>query len=238
MAQKIPFSKVLFFGFVVFSGLASWQGVAMAQAISVTPGETVTLTFKLVNVGDTALQKVYVQLSREATPDWIQPESSTHQTVDVPAKDAINGHPSAMLPLTFIVEGQAPVNAEVSLPLWIRDGQGDVWTQIVRLRVIPQPKPEESRLFQNYPNPFNPETWIPYQLETPAHVTIQIFHLSGLLVRTLDLGFREAGFYLTREHAAHWDGTNEAGERVASGVYFYHLQADRFSAGRKLIVLK
>jgi len=238
MAQQLPFRKVLFFGFVVFSGIASWQGVAMAQAISVAPGETVTLTFKLVNVGDTALQKVYVQLSREATPDWIQPEGSPPQTVDVPSKDAVNGRPSAMLPLTFRVDGQAPVDTEVSLPLWIRDGQGDVWVKIVQLRVIPQPKPEASRLFQNYPNPFNPETWIPYQLEKTAHVTLQIFHLSGSLVRTLDLGWREAGFYLTREGAAHWDGTNEAGERVASGVYFYHLQANRFSAGRKLIVLK
>ena len=130
------------------------------------------------------------------------------------------------------------MNSEAFLPLRIRDGQGNVWTKIVRLKVISPPKPGKSRLFQNYPNPFNPETWIPYQLKKAANVTIQIFDLSGQTVHTLDLGFQEAGFYITRDKAAYWDGTNDLGERVASGIYFYNFQSDQFSAVRKFIVIK
>jgi len=99
-------------------------------------------------------------------------------------------------------------------------------------------KPNQSRLMQNYPNPFNPETWIPYQLREPADVVIRIYDATGQLVRTLSLGQRAAGFYLGRHRAASWDGHNEAGEKVASGIYFYQLQAGDFSAMRKMVVVK
>jgi hypothetical protein len=98
--------------------------------------------------------------------------------------------------------------------------------------------PKETKLLANYPNPFNPETWIPYQLSQDAGVTIRIYGLSGQLVRSLDLGHRSAGHYITSSKAAYWDGTNQLGEHVASGVYFYTLQADRFTATRKLLIVK
>lgn len=98
--------------------------------------------------------------------------------------------------------------------------------------------PEETLLAQNFPNPFNPETWIPYQLEESADVALQIYDTSGRLVRTLDLGFRAKGFYMTRSTAAYWDGRNNIGEWVASGMYFYSLQTPNFSATRKMLILK
>jgi hypothetical protein len=98
--------------------------------------------------------------------------------------------------------------------------------------------PRQSLLLQNYPNSFNPETWIPYQLREPADVVIRIYNANGQLVRTLDLRYRAAGFYLGRTKAAYWDGRNNAGEKVASGVYFYQLQAGDFSATRRMLVLK
>ncbi len=106
----------------------------------------------------------------------------------------------------------------------------------IRLDSIGQPK--LTRLLQNFPNPFNPETWIPYQLETSADVTLQIYDTSGDLVRTLDLGFKGQGFYMTRSTAAYWDGRNNLGEQVASGVYFYSLHTPKFSATRKMLILK
>ena len=98
--------------------------------------------------------------------------------------------------------------------------------------------PKETMLYLNYPNPFNPETWIPYQLANPTEVTVFIYSANGTLIRTLALGYQPAGIYQSRNSAAYWDGTNEVGESVASGVYFYTLLAGEFKATRKMLVIK
>ena len=98
--------------------------------------------------------------------------------------------------------------------------------------------PRKTALLANYPNPFNPETWIPYQLSKPADVKITIYAADGKLVRTLTLGHQAAGIYQSRSHAAHWDGKNESGESVASGIYFYKFTAGDFSATRKMLIRK
>ena len=98
--------------------------------------------------------------------------------------------------------------------------------------------PKETALLANYPNPFNPETWIPYQLAKSAAVAVSIHSVDGTLVRTLLLGEQPAGMYQRRSRAAYWDGKNEVGEPVASGVYFYTLTAGEFSATRKMLIRK
>ncbi|MDE0088336.1 MAG: cohesin domain-containing protein, partial [Candidatus Poribacteria bacterium] len=98
--------------------------------------------------------------------------------------------------------------------------------------------PKETALLPNYPNPFNPETWIPYQLAKDADVTLHIYAMNGTLVRALALGHQAAGMYQNRSRAAYWDGKNEFGESVASGVYFYTLTAGDFSATRKMLIRK
>ena len=95
-------------------------------------------------------------------------------------------------------------------------------------RLLASLMPKETALLANYPNPFNPETWIPYQLASPADVTLHIHGIDGTLVRTLSLGHKATGIYQSRNRAAYWDGRNEVGESVASGVYFYTLTAGRF----------
>ena len=102
---------------------------------------------------------------------------------------------------------------------------------------LPVP-PVATTLLPNYPNPFNPETWIPYQLAQPADVTLTIYSIDGKVVRHLNLGHQPAGFYQSKSRAAHWDGRNNVGERVASGVYFYTLKAEEFFATKKLLILK
>ena len=114
----------------------------------------------------------------------------------------------------------------------------DLADAVLSVRLDNIGKPKLTLLLQNYPNPFNPETWIPYQLETSADVTLQIYDTAGSVVRTLDLGFKGQGFYMTRSTAAYWDGRNNMGEPVASGVYFYSLQTSDFSATRKMLILK
>ena len=98
--------------------------------------------------------------------------------------------------------------------------------------------PEETALLHNYPNPFNPETWIPYQLAHAADVTLTIYDTKGVLVRQLDLGHQQAGYYTNKTRAAYWDGRNHLGELVGSGVYFYHLRAGDYSTIRKMVILK
>ena len=98
--------------------------------------------------------------------------------------------------------------------------------------------PEKTVLLTNYPNPFNPETWIPYQLSEPAEVTVRIYAVSGALIQTLNLGHQLAGVYHQRSRAAYWNGKNELGEPVASGVYFYTLTAGDFTATRKMLIMK
>lgn len=98
--------------------------------------------------------------------------------------------------------------------------------------------PKKTLLLPNYPNPFNPETWIPYKLANPSHVQITIYDTQGSVVRKLDLGHQPVGLYQTRSRAAYWDGTNNLGETVASGLYFYTLTAGDFTATRKMHILK
>ena len=98
--------------------------------------------------------------------------------------------------------------------------------------------PQATALLPNYPNPFNPETWIPYQLAHDSEVKISIYDARGSVVRVLTLGHQSAGYYTNRSRAAYWDGRNTFGERVASGVYFYQLQAGNVSSLRKMTILK
>ncbi len=99
-------------------------------------------------------------------------------------------------------------------------------------------RPKETILGQNFPNPFNPETWIPYQLSRDSNVTIQIYNVSGSAIRTLNLGHKSTGSYMTASTAAYWDGKNGVGEHVSSGIYFYTLQTKNFSATRRMVILK
>ena len=98
--------------------------------------------------------------------------------------------------------------------------------------------PLMTKLYANYPNPFNPETWIPYQLGEDSEVSIHIYDTTGKVIRKLFTGHQVSGYYINRNKAAHWDGRNEAGEVVSSGVYMYKLETPTFKQTRKLVIIK
>jgi hypothetical protein len=98
--------------------------------------------------------------------------------------------------------------------------------------------PAQTELLHNFPNPFNPETWIPYRLAEDASVTLTIYDITGKAVRSIHVGHQPAAVYESRSKAIYWDGRNNFGERVASGVYFYNLSAAEFSGTRKMLILK
>ncbi len=104
--------------------------------------------------------------------------------------------------------------------------------------ILASMRPDKTALLANYPNPFNPETWIPYHLAKSTNVQITIYNAHGTVVRHLELGHQSVGYYISRNRAAYWDGKNAFGEYVASGIYFYQLQADTVSPLRKMVILK
>ena len=95
-----------------------------------------------------------------------------------------------------------------------------------------------TELLPNYPNPFNPETWIPYRLGKDAEVVMTIYDARGDMVKRFNLGYQAAGTYDTPARAVYWDGTNDFGETVSTGVYFYTLSTNDYSQTRKATILK
>ncbi len=102
------------------------------------------------------------------------------------------------------------------------------------------PSPEPSLLLpntylvdQNYPNPFNPSTTISFELPRREEVALTIYNIMGQLVRKIDIGTKPAGRY-----SVVWDGNNSAGLPVASGIYFYRIDAGSFTASKKMVLLK
>ena len=116
--------------------------------------------------------------------------------------------------------------------------QIEVVKRFLQQLLTPIERPLKTQLHANYPNPLNPETWIPYQLAEDTEITIRIYNASGQVVRTIFTGNQAAGYYLNRSKAAYWDGKNEFGEQVASGVYVYELTTPTFKQIKRLVVLK
>ncbi|MBT3266666.1 T9SS type A sorting domain-containing protein [Candidatus Poribacteria bacterium] len=111
---------------------------------------------------------------------------------------------------------------------------GSTWAQVKRAG----PTPGGTAFLPNYPNPFNPETWVPFDLSESANITVSVYDAEGHAVRRLDLGWRPAGAYRARDRAAHWDGRNQQGEVVSSGVYFVELIAGGRRITRRIVLRK
>jgi flagellar hook assembly protein FlgD len=148
---------------------------------------------------------------------------------------------------------QAVVFVDEPLKIYIQDATGNVVSGPITHRISVEEItrgyakfnmrsgdviPEKSVLLQNYPNPFNPETWIPFQLAKGSDVVISIFNLQGQMIRRLNIGHKQAGLYLSKGRAAYWDGQNETGEQVASGVYFYNLDAGGFRTTKRMVIIR
>ncbi|MFQ5584811.1 MAG: FlgD immunoglobulin-like domain containing protein, partial [Calditrichia bacterium] len=130
-------------------------------------------------------------------------------------------------PLYFIRQDSARVFMVKALELLGEGGS-------LAVRDTPGKKPLHFYLFQNYPNPFNPVTIINYQLPIDNWVTLKVFDILGREVKTLLNEHKAVG-----THTVQWDGTNDAGEPVGSGVYFYRFTAgENFVRTNKMILMK
>lgn len=127
----------------------------------------------------------------------------------------------------------------VSLTISCRDACSTLYQSAVFLELCREvtgsqtPEVNAFRLVQNYPNPFNPNTTIRYEIPAPCHVRMKIYDVNGRLVRTLVDMQRDSG-----PHIVTWDGTDNHGRAVASGIYFYRVTAGSFAGTKKMVLLK
>lgn len=165
--------------------------------------------------------------------NWGKKTGKTENEVNEP------NDPPALAPLAKGNVDPAMIQGWIDLAQNEDDGSVIFDRGIANLKsILVSKKPTQTRLLRNYPNPFNPETWIPYQLEKAADVTVTIHSINGTPIRIIELGHQPAGLYQSKNRAVYWDGRNEFGEQAASGLYFYTLTADKFSATRKMLILK
>ncbi len=160
--------------------------------------------------------------------DFIIPESAVHANNKVTLRvlDAQGNFSQS----TFPVEAVHIAEEHSGTPPFAVDP--------VELKIETLGQVKRTALFQNFPNPFNPETWLPYQLASDANVHIVIYDAKGALVRLMDLDWQAAGFYTDRGRAAHWDGSNNSGESVANGTYFYQLRAGDHTHVRRMVITR
>ena len=152
-------------------------------------------------------------------------------------------HPSIPVYFDISRDGTILLSEAVSGQIHIWDGSVLLPSQPVAVesgdkQIVILGAVKRDQLLQNFPNPFNPETWIPFRLADKNRVTIHIYNSTGQLVRQLSPGLLPAGDYSSQAQAVYWNGRNDAGEPVSSGVYLYTIHAGDFSATRKMLIRK
>ena len=154
-------------------------------------------------------------------------------------KATLEGHTSYIFSVVFSPDGTTLASGSYDGTIWLWDMSPYITPSApTAIQSSSTMLPTQTALLANFPNPFNPDTYIPYQLHSPAQVRLSIYDVRGALVRDLDLGYRAAGQYLTSASAARWDGRDHRGERVSSGVYLYRLQAGPVAHMRKMVLVK
>ncbi len=103
----------------------------------------------------------------------------------------------------------------------------------INVDITPAETPKSTKLAQNFPNPFNPSTTIKFDLKEKGFVTLKVYNVAGQLVRTLVNGEMDA-----TTHSITWNGTNDRGSAVASGIYFYKMETKDFSQTKKMVMLR
>jgi len=160
-------------------------------------------------------------------------------TDSLEVKASFEGHQGEVTDILFTPDGQYLITASLDGKVrgwqW-RDVVADV--QPMGLKQLRWGSLKNAELLPSYPNPANPETWIPFTLHETAEVEIRIYDIAGNLVRTLRLGNKSPGAYLSKKQAAYWDGKNDNGEEISSGIYFYQMRVGDETFMRKAMLLK
>jgi hypothetical protein len=215
-------------GLLSDSTVASIQVLKALRVVNAIPDTVLTDGNRLYKRKLTAAPVVFdgkgtlTYTASSADPTYVEATIIAPDTLQVRGKINSGGQF-----ITVTVTARDIDNATVSTTFRVRvDGTTEA-PSVVAL-------PKEYELAQNYPNPFNPTTVIRFALPKESPVTLEIYNILGVKVRTLIAGE-------TMNAAVHsrvWDGRDDAGLSVPSGIYFYRLHAGEFVASRKMTLLK
>jgi hypothetical protein len=231
-----------------FIASAGGRVTVMLSEAHGTMGERVSVPIRVDNIHMLASGNICIAYDSamlravgvSSDPDVLMVSNATEPgilRIAFASADRLNSHIIARIQFDVLTNSASLLRFR-SVELYGPDTRPVDSTSIDRKFVPRAMAPEYNALLQNFPNPFNPETWIPFHLAQEADVSVRIYDTGGRLVRNLALGLRETGIYMDRERAAYWDGKSNTGEEVASGVYFYTIQAGEFSSTRKMTVGK
>ena len=162
----------------------------------------------------------------KSLPDWLSVEGTLY-SIDVEGGEKGNGHLVMVMTVT-----DAPQGAEALVPFTLKDSAGNRWSFTTRVSVEAG-EPVGNALLGNYPNPFNPSTTIRYSLRESSLATLAVYNSLGQKIKTLVDGSQTAGV-----HTVQWDGRDEEGQRVSSGVYFYRLQSGEYRKTMKMVLFE
>ncbi len=214
--------KLLFiFIFTLFSTEIIAQGTG---SLRLCAGDNI-ITFGLANESGTVVKSIKIISDTEKFPHWLRVKESL-----IPV-DFMSG----ALELSFQINVDQGHEGEViSLSLILIGDNGHRW-YVEPFATIEVRKITKNELLPNFPNPFNPETTINYRLagNTDQETKLVIYNAIGQEIRTLVQKVQPAG-----EYVVHWDGTDNLGQKVSSGIYMYHLTSGDFSQTRRMMLLK
>ena len=184
----------------------------------------------VMNNWDRDLSVLTFSVDHNSLPDWLSIDVN-NQVGNVTSGE----RGSEQFHLTFRLCG-APASPFVEIPYTLTDSMGNRWRFSVKVSTCTSSGPGVplvNTLHDNYPNPFNPITTIRYSLVEDCFATLVIYNTLGQEVRTLVKGIRKASF-----HTVQWDGCNNDGRKVSSGLYFYRLQAGSFVQTRRMMLIE
>jgi hypothetical protein len=210
--------------------------IASGAQYEVVPGST----GNILNLGiDNPSDLLYFKGGNTEVAGW-----SGIVTMVNPAAQPVSPHDlppsgSGSVLFTFDVDASAAAGDLGYIDIWLTTVTGD--SALVEVELVAgavtgaetNATPRVAVLYQNYPNPFNPSTSIEFSLPARERVSLKVFDVSGRLVRTLVDGPLSDGI-----HRYTWDGHNERGASVASGVYFYVLRSESIRQSRKAVLLR
>lgn len=185
-----------------------------------------TVSVSVSNTSGTDIGSLKLAVDTANLPAWIT-ASTTENTFDVTNGESVSGKYSLTLTLTNPVDG-----VEIDIPLNFTDSKGYSWNYNFHAKVDLH-APIEWALYGNSPNPFNPSTTIRYSLKESADTKLTIYNNIGQSVRKLVDTSQAAG-----SHEILWDGCDDNGSRVSSGIYLYTLQAGAYSKTMKMMLVK
>lgn len=198
--------------------------IALCQEAYRLPFASAGNMLELTVANGSSTPAAHVKVAVTNVPAWV------HFTWSEQVLEQVEANGEATARFTFSIDKAAPVNCEQALTFTITLPTGERWTKQMRIVVAP---PERYELFQNYPNPFNPTTTLGFTLPKSAHVRLVIYDALGREVKILTDENYPAGYA-----AVVWDGMNQRGVSVSSGVYLYRIETLQWTSMNKMVLIR